>query len=292
MFAEGRMTMNKISISQAWAYATSFFSDQHSHHAIALIGVGVAVPVLLNLLLGGAAAMDPAMMASGAASMAAVGSTMFLVGILGFVLQMGSYFASWRMGLVPGQESVGSALGYGLVAALPVLLVTIAFVLVFGVILAVLFGSAMIPAFMGGGMPSDGAAMGSIGLMVLAVPVFLAAMLWLSARFCVMGPVMAASRSFNPLTGLGESWRMTAASQWKIMGYFVLLFIVVIIISTIFGMIFGVSMLAGGEPGTGMVAMVTIMGAFVSIPVAYLYVGIPAGIYKALGGGDSSDVFA
>jgi len=284
--------MNRISISQAWAYTTSFFSDQHPNHAIALIGVGVAVPTLLNLLLGGAAVMDPAMMASGAASMAAMGGTMFLLGIIGFLLQLASYFASWRMGLVPGQENVGSALGYGLVASLPVLLITVGFVLVFGIIFALLFGGSMMPLLMGGGAPTDSQALGSLGMVFLALPVFLAAALWLSARFCVMAPVMAANRSYNPLTALGESWRMTAASQWKIMGYFVLIAIVIGIISMIFGVVFGISMLAGNEPGSGAIAMVTIVGALVGIPVAYLYVGIPAGIYKALGGGNTSEVFA
>ncbi|NJS13975.1 MAG: hypothetical protein HC788_04355 [Sphingopyxis sp.] len=284
--------MNKISISQAWAYATSFFSDQHPNHAIALIGVGVAVPTLLNLLLGGAATMDPAALAAGTGSIAALGSTMFLIGILGFILQMGSYFASWRMGLTPGQESVGSALSYGLIAALPVLLVTMAFIIVIGVIFALLFGGAILPVLMGGGTPSDSQVLGSLGMMVFVFPLFLVAALWLSARFSVMGPVMAANRTYNPLTGLAESWRMTAASQWKIMGYFVLIGIIIVIISTIFAMIFGISMLAGGEPGTGTMVAMSVMGAIIGIPLAYVYVGVPAGIYKAIGGGDSSDVFA
>jgi hypothetical protein len=284
--------MNRISISQAWAYATSFFSDQHSNHAIALIGVGIGVPTVLQVLLGGGVAMDPAALASGATSMAALGGMVFLLGLIGFVLQMGSYFASWRMGLAPGQDAVGSALGYGLVAALPVLLVTIGFVLVFGVVLGVLFGGAMLPMLMGGNM-SEAGAVGSVGMAFLAFPVFFAFGLWLTARFCVMGPIMAAGRSFNPLPALAESWRMTAASQWKLMGYFFLLVIVAIILGMVLALVFGVSALAsGGEPGAGSMAVITIMSALVGIPIAYLYVGIPAGIYKALGGGDRADIFA
>lgn len=283
--------MNRISISQAWAYATSFFSDQHSNHAIALIGVGIAVPTVLQLLLGGPA-LDPSTFASGAASMAALGGTVFLLGLIAFILQMGSYFASWRMGLAPGQESVGSALGYGLVAALPVLLVAIAFVVVVGLVIGVLFGGAMLPMLMSGD-PTAAGAVGSVGLALLAVPVILAFGLWLSARLCVMGPIMAAGRSFNPLPALAESWRMTAASQWKLMGYFVLLFIVALILTMILGLVFGVSALVGGgAPGTGSIILITIVSALVSIPIAYLYVGIPAGIYKALGGGDRADIFA
>ena len=283
--------MNRISISQAWAYATSFFGDQHSNHAIALIGVGIAIPTILQVALGGPA-MDPAMFTSGATSMAALGGTVFLLGLIGFIVQMGSYFASWRMGLAPGQESVGSALGYGLVAALPVLLVTIGFIVVVGLVFGVLFGGAMLPMLMGGDPTAAGAA-GSVGMIFLALPVFFAFFLWLSARLCVMGPIMAAGRSYNPLPALAESWRMTAASQWKLMGYFVLLFIVALILIMVLGLVFGVSALAsGGDPGAGSMAVITIMSALVGIPIAYLYVGIPAGIYKALGGGDRADIFA
>jgi hypothetical protein len=284
--------MNRISISQAWAYATSFFSDQHQNHAIALVGVGVAVPTLLQILMGGGAAMDPAALASGAASMAALGGTIFLLGIIGFILQLGSYFASWRMGLSPGQETLGSALGYGMVAALPTLLVFIGFIIAIGLVFGVLFGASMVPMLASGNVTDAGAA-GTAGLVLLALPIFFAFGLWITARFCVMGPIMAASRSFNPITALGESWRMTAASQWKLMGYFFLLFIVIMIISMIFALVFGVSALVGGgEAGMGSIVLITILSALVGIPLAYLYAGVPAGIYKALGGGDRADIFA
>lgn len=284
--------MNRISISQAWAYATSFFSDQHSNHANVLIGVGIAVPTVLQILMGGsAAALDPATLASGANALAALGATTFLLGLIAFVLQTGSYFASWRMGLMPGQESVGSAISYGMVAALPVILVFIGFILVFGIIFGVLFGGAMIPALIGGDASAAGAA-GTAGLVLLALPLILAFGLWLSARFCVMGPIMAAGRSYNPIPALAESWRMTAASQWKLMGYFFLLIIVAMILGVVLSLVFGVSMLAGGGPGTGSLILLTIMSALIGIPLAYLYVGIPVGIYKALGGGNASDIFA
>ena len=285
--------MNRISISQAWAYTTSFFSDQHANHAIALIGVGIFGATVIQLLMGGGAvAMDPATLASGTGAIAALGATAFLAGIIGYVLQTGSYFASWRMGLAPGQETIGSALGYGMIASLPVLLVTIAFILVIGLVLGLLFGTAFIPLLMGR-QPSPESMVGTAGLVLVAMPLFLVFFLWIAARFCVMGPIMAAGRSFNPLPALAESWRMTAASQWKLMGYFVLLFIVAMIISMIIGLVFGVSaFIGGGAPDGGSFALFAILGALASIPLAYLYVGIPAGIYKALGGGDRADIFA
>jgi hypothetical protein len=285
--------MNRISISQAWAYATSFFNGQHPAHAIILIGMGVAVPLVLNLLMGGGAAvaMDPNAFTSGALAPAAVGGVV-LLGLAGFVVQTGSYFASWRIGLAPDEDNVGSAIGYGLIAALPMLLVLLGFILLFGIVLGVLFGASVMPLLMGGGDPSSLQAAGAgLGLLA-ALPLFLLFLLWLSARICCMGPVMADRRSFNPLLGMAESWRMTAASQWKLMAYFVLLAIVITIVSMIFAMVAGVSMLAGGQMGA-ISGFALVLSALVGIPVAYLYVAVPAGIYRALGGGsDVSGVFA
>lgn len=282
--------MNKISISEAWSYATSFFNGQHPNHAIALIGVGIVGPLLLNLLLGGGATMNPAAFAAGPEAVMAMGGSLLLIGLLGYILQSGSYFASWRLGLLPGKETIGSALGYGLVAALPVLLVTVAFILVIGILAGIIFGASLFP-LLTGGAPSEGQAAGAGLMIMLGVPLFLLLMLWLSARFCCMGPVMAHGRSFNPLTALGESWRMTAASQWKLMGYFVLLAIVVMVLAMIFGMIAGVGAIAGGQDGTGLVFGL-VVGSLMGIPIAYLSVAVPAGIYKALGGGNAGDVFA
>lgn len=284
--------MNRISINQAWAYATSFFGDQHANHAILLIGVGIGGPLLLSILTGGASAgamVTPDQLASGAA-IGAISGLAILAALIGYILQSGSYFASWRMGLEPGEETIGSALGYGLVAALPVLLVSLGFLLLIGILAGMVFGAALFPMLLGNS--SQAMSTGTAGLVLLALPVFLALLLWLAARFCCMGPVMAASRSLNPLTALAESWRMTAASQWKLMGYFVLIFIVVIILSMIVGMVAGVSMLASGGSVTGLSTGALIIGALLSIPTAYLTVAVPAGIYQALRGTNAGEVFS
>lgn len=282
--------MNKISISEAWAYATSFFNGQHPNHAIALIGMGIVGPLLLNLAMGGGAAMNPAAFAGGPDAVLAMGGSLILIGLLGFILQSGSYFASWRLGLMPGKETIGSALGYGLVAALPVLLLTVAFILLIGIVAGIVFGASLMP-LLAGGQPTDAGAAGAGIMMLLGLPLFLLFLLWLSARFSCMGPIMAHGRTFNPLPALAESWRMTAASQWKLMGYFVLLAIVIFIIAMIVGMIAGVGAIAGGDSGAGF-GFALVLSSLIGIPIAYLYVGVPAGIYRALGGGNAGDVFA
>lgn len=285
--------MNRISISQAWSHATSFFAGQGVNHAVVLIGLGVVAPLVMQFALGGGTAMaDPASFASGG-GMAALGALAFLIGVANYILQTGSYFASWRIGLTNGGEPLGSAIGYGLIAALPVLLLGIIMVVVLGLLAFLAFGSALAPMLMGG-QPSQ-AAVASSGLLLLALmPIAFLFFLWLAARFCCMGPVMADSRSFNVLVGLGESWRMTAASQWKIMGYFVLLGIALLAVLMVLGMFVGVSMFAGGGAPSAE-SMIGIMAGtlLLSIPMAYLQVGVPAGIYRALGGGvGQGDVFA
>ncbi len=277
--------MNKISISQAWSYATSFFSGQGANHAILLIGVGIVVPLILQFALGGGTAMvDPMMMATGGGLMA-MGAFAMVLALVNYILQMGSYFASWRIGLTNGGEPLGSALVFGLVAALPVLLLTLVVALVVGLIMFMIFGSAFM-AMASGGEPSNP---GSILLFIFLFFIFL---LWLASRLSCTGPVMADRRTFNVLTGLIESWRMTAASQWKIFGYFILLGVALLVIFMILGMIVGVSMFAGGGvPGGGSLVGLAVGGLVMGIPIAYLQVGVPAGIYRALGGARPADVF-
>lgn len=279
--------MNKISIGQAWSYATSFFAGQGANHAIALIGVGIFLPLILQFALGGGAMMtDPMSFASGG-GVAAMGGLMMLTSLVNYILQTGSYFASWRIGLSNGSEPLGSALTFGVIAALPALLLGIVVVLVLVLIGFVMFGSALAPMMMAEQPSAAGG-----GLMLLLMLLFFLFVIWLGARFCCTGPVMADQRTYNVLTGLGESWRMTAASQWKIFAYFLLIGVALVVLLMILGMIVGVSMFAGGTPGAGSIIGIVIGALLLSIPMAYLQVGVPAGIYRALGGRSQADVFA
>lgn len=284
--------MNRISISQAWDSATSFFSGQAANHAIALIGVGIVIPFVLQFVLGGGTAMVDPTGASASVGFAAVGALAIVLGLLNYVLQTGSYFASWRIGLTNGAEPLGSALGYGLIASLPILGLLFVIITIFGIIGFLLFGGALM-TMMGGGQPSpESIATGGV-TMLLLFPVFLFLALWLGARFCCTGPIMADQRSYNIIGALGGSWRMTAASQWKIMGYFVLIGIILSVLVMIVGMVAGVSMFAaGGVPSAGSMVGLVVGVILLSIPMAYLQVAVPAGIYRALGAGDTSSVFA
>lgn len=284
--------MNKISIGQAWSYATSFFTGQGVYHAIALIGVGILVPLILQIAIGGGAVLSDPMSFAAGGGMMAMGALAILVSLLNYVLQTGSYFASWRIGLTGGTEPLGAVLGYGIVAALPLLLLGFAMVAVLGLIAFLVFGSAFAPILMGE-QPSQAAIASTGMLLLLLMPLFFLFMLWLAARLCCTGPAMADRRTFNIFTGLGESWRMTAASQWKIVAYFILLGVAIAVIGMILAMVVGVSMFAGGGVPSGG-SMIGIMAGMLllGVPMAYLQVAVPAGIYRALGQSSQGDVFA
>lgn len=278
--------MNRISIGQAWAYGTSFFSGQVANHAIALIGVGVLVPLVLQFALGGglAAASDPMALAGGS------GPVAILLSLIGYILQTGSYFASWRLGLSNG-EPLGSAIAYGLVAALPVLALSILIVFVIGLVGFLVFGGLFASLTMGSPDPGSLARGGM--MMLLLAPLFFLLVIWLAARLCCAGPIMADRRSYNVVSALGDSWRMTAVSQWKLVGYFVLLAIALLVVFTIVGAIVGVSMFAGGGmPSSGSIVGLIVGSLLLTVPRAFLQVGIPAGIYRALGNSNQADVFA
>jgi hypothetical protein len=324
----GAISMNRISISQAWDYATSFFSNQHANHAIALIGVGIVVPTALQWLLIGDPlqnAFNPAALAGGANAMGAMGGLALIASIIGYVFSFGGYFTSWRLGL-SGRETIGSALTYGLMAsgAFIALLVGIglaavvaamaspwlslpfflAALLAFVVIFPVWFGflaivmliiavvgsfamSAMMAAF---GINAPGAGGGALVLVLIAALAVI--LLWLAARLGCTAPLMAERREFLPFRAFKESWLMTSASQGRIMGYFLLIGLVLLVLLIIVGLMVGggfQTMMSGNEPAS--LAMVG-FSLLLTIPMVYLTVAVPAGIYKALGGGDRADIFA
>src|SRR3546814_11766023 len=59
---------------------------------------------------------------------------------------------------------------------------------------------------------------GAILLMIILYVAMIVFLLWVQGRFMVAGPVMAERLTRNPVTGLGESWRLTGPSQWVIVG--------------------------------------------------------------------------
>lgn len=284
--------MNGFSIGEAWSQGIAFVSA-HLRTILMFVVAGVLIPQILQFLFVGGAAQQmvdmQAMMAGQAdptAMLAAMGGGGgIILAIIGSIITSTSYYASWRHGLTNGTEDTGSTLTYAIGAAAMMFLATVVIAIVVVLLLGVTFGLI-------------GAAVGieNFGLLFLLGFLMLFVMLWLAARLCLAGPVMADARSINPLYGLSTSWQLTAGPQWKIFGYFLLLAIVAFVALLLIGMVAGASMfgmMAGGAgPGAGSFIAILLAGVLISIPLALLYIAIPAGIYRTIVQHSPADVFA
>src|SRR3546814_19958798 len=107
-------------------------------------------------------------------------------------------------------------------------------------------------------------------------------LLWAQGRFMVAGPVMAERLTRNPVTGLGESWRLTGPSQWVIVGFYLLFTIGVFVYALIAGMIFGgiLGAIAGGAVVGAMLTMI-VMAALVYLPIIMLSLSVTVGVYRS-----------
>jgi len=326
--------MKQFSLSNARSLGLGHFSGKAAGHAILLIGLGILAPMILQIaLVGGAMGMmNPAMMGQNALSgMAGLGGLVLIVMLGTYLLQLASYFGSWRLGFAG--ESLAGAIAYGLLAgvvaivafgALIVLMVLIAMqlqgagaaallMLIFLIPLMLLFAALypvamsavavgmflllVIMAAFGSSMGAMNPAMamtggGALGLVVAFV--FVVLLMWAAVRFSCTTSAMADRGTVNLLTGLGESWRMTATNQWRIMAYLALIGIVLCVLLVVFAMVVGAGMMAGARAGSmpAMGAGTMIVSIVVAIPFAYLTVLIPAGIYRELRGPPAAEVFA
>src|SRR5688500_14194979 len=118
--------MNQFSLGNAWSKGVSFFSSQALNHAIVLIGLGVLVPTVVQYVIAGGVTgmMNPAMIGGGIGAFSALGAAALIALLASYVLQLGSYFGSWRLGFGEG-EPLGVAIVYGPIAGV---LVIVAFI--------------------------------------------------------------------------------------------------------------------------------------------------------------------
>lgn len=131
-----------------------------------------------------------------------------------------------------------------------------------------------------------------VGIVIAYVAVLLF-ILWVQGRFSVAGPVMAERLTRNPITGLSESWKLTQASQWTIVGFYVVFIIASIAYVLVAGLIFGgiLGAVAGGSVIGAMLTMV-VMGLVVYLPTMMLSFSIPVGIYRAIAPNGAAEVFS
>lgn len=286
--------MNSFSIGDAWSHAVAFLKT-HLQMLVIIVGGGLALSAILQYLSTGGIDQQQQLtaittaMASGDFGRlannpnAAMGLGGGIFAIIAGIVQSAAQFAALRLGLAPGEEQTGSAISYGLGAAVTLMLFFIAVVIVAAIAIVVpMVALGTGAAAAGGGTPSGA----MIALMVIAGLAFLVLLVWLSVRLSVMQAAMAAARSTNPIYGIKESWRLTRGNALMIFLYFIVLGILALVVMAVMGGIIGVIGAAVGSIGTMILTTVIL-----SIPVGIVGLGITAGIYQTLVPDTRYDIF-
>ena len=293
--------MTKMSIGAAFSETFAFLKANWMQMLMWVGGALVVVGVLGYLFLGStfsAMAMapnDPSLV------MGAFGK-IALFALIAAVIFYGVSMLIWRGGMHPGEApnfawafQAGPALAFGMVVIMIAAYIVI-FIVMF--IMTLIFGAAL--GGMGGLSPAalESGGAGAIGggtilLMVILYVAMVVFLLWVQGRFMVAGPVMAERLTRNPVTGLGESWRLTGPSQWVIVGFYLLFTIGMLVYIFIASMIFGgvLGAIVGGSVVGAMLTMI-VMAALVYLPIIMVSFSMPVGIYRAIAPRASGDVFA
>lgn len=193
---------------------------------------------------------------------------------------------AWLLGilvfLVP--LATGFAIVYTLFAAF------VAVFLATMLILAMIFGTLM------GDIGFAATLVGGSGLVTVILLVMSAIMLWLAARFSCATSLMAERRSFNLVAAMRESWRLTLDEQWGIARYLALIAFALALLLVGGAAVAGVGvrgLIAGGALPEAESLAGALIGMAVSLPLAFLAVLVPAGIYRELDqGAATAEVFA
>ncbi|HYD14392.1 MAG TPA: hypothetical protein VEC11_16220 [Allosphingosinicella sp.] len=316
--------MDKFSIIGAWSLGFRFIARHWLLHLLILLGLGIALPLGLQFALVGGP-METV-------NLGRIGPDPFgggwlvenplLLAILfaGWILQVGSYFASWRLGF---GARLGNALLYGLLAALvAIALVAVArtlgeygsrlvvspdafFVAVLIFLAPLLFVMALLfvtQAVMVAGVVllllafamGYGAISGTIGFAATLVGgdgsiavlllVLSGILFWLAARLCCTTSIMADRGSLNIFAAIRDSWRMTLEDQAAITRYLFLVGAVLGLVVIGLAVLLGEGMRAIPRGGVGytfdIATLIPRLG--LAVPLALLTVMIPAGIYRLL----------
>jgi hypothetical protein len=280
----GGSNMQTFDIGKAWTEAMAFLRDNLQMLAI-LVGAGTLIAAVaqyfimggetqaqLAAIMAAAQSGDLGQLARAGANQPG-GSAGGLILLLVALIPSTANFAALRLGLAGGEDDIGSAIVYGLIATV---LLFLAFVVI-GIVAVIAIALPLgLLGVAGGG--------GGVGvIMLLLILPLLIAFIWLVCRLSVMQPAMAAARSTNPLFGITESWRMTRGSALMIFVYLLVIGIATFVINLIVAGLFG---LVGGIFGVLMSSII------VAVPLAILNLSISAGMYRTLSDDPRADIFA
>ena len=309
--------MREFSFTNAWTWGVRFFSGAALGHATLLLGMGIALPLLLQIVLFG----RPAAMIDSASPQAADLANSILLPLVtaaGYVLQTCSFFASWRLG-AGRSETFGRALIFGLIAgvmvsfgfaiavvavgaifgmiSIPVALVAVLVVFVglfaiawttfaalFAASVWLLFLTALTMGAYMGDMTFAATVVGGSGVVWTILVAASLVLLWLAARLSCTTMLMAERKSFNVIAAMRESWSLTWDDEWRITRYLAALGLVMALLLAgaivLAGAGLAATLQAANQPGGDIGTAIVLL--ILSVPLAYLAVLVPAGIRREL----------
>jgi hypothetical protein len=291
--------MIKMSLGAAFSETFGFLKANWMQMLLWLGGAVVLACILGWLLLRNA--MGTMMMASGdpSAAFGALGS-FFLFAILAGTIVFAASLLIWRTGLVGGEPAsdIGWGLGAGAAYMLAMIVVYFATIIAMYIVMLII-GLLAFAIFGASGMSIESLATGgaSAGLILFGILFYIAIIvffLWFFGRLSVAGPIMAVNRSANPFSAFAESWRMTGASQWTIVGFNLLMAILFFVFFFVISMLLGSVTAAMMTPDAGAGAMIggLIVALLIYVPSVLISVSMPAGVYRSISAKAGSDVFA
>lgn len=194
----------------------------------------------------------------------------------------------------------GLALVLGILAAAPVIFAASLFYTLMSAMFAVGITALLLLMMMVGAATGNIAmaatAVGGSGAVVVMLIALSLVWLWVAARLSCTASIMAERKSFNLVAAIRESWQLTWEEQWGILRYLALLGLGLIV--TLFAAMTVIALgayatLHVGAPPQGGPAILAALGLLLGIPLAYLGVMIPGGIYRSLySAPDDAEIFA
>ncbi len=265
----------KFDMGRAWNEATSMIAANRELVAI-IAGIFVFLPSLVLAIvapemISGPTEVNPEdPLATMTAFYSENGLWIFLLAIVQAVgsLALFSLFTD-------GRPTVGDAIKTGAVTLVPYILAQILLVLVIAVVIGVPIGLAV-----AAGGPAAGALVGILGFV---------AFIYMMVKFSLLAPVMVIAGVLNPAKALKTSWDVTKGNSIRLLLFYVLLMLAVIVVAVVFGLVSGllVAML-----GTGAVSLM-VAGAINGIlgaVWAVLIVSVLSASYRQLAGPSATEV--
>jgi hypothetical protein len=274
-----------IGIGRGLAEARTL-AGTHRNMLAAYVALGVIIPFMLlssepifSLRTAMAIAANPWAFRFGGS----VAGPLYLLGIVA-VIVAGAMLAAWNAILAELREGYISEIMFGMVAGVGYLFANVLLSLAVGIV-------AVLPLILLGGAAEWSAAGGGLALEAYRFVLSLAGS-WIGVRFCLAGAIMGERGSLEPFSAFAESWRRTAAAQWRLWGFYLAYGLVFVMAFAGLAGLHG-AVIISNEPGSFVETAMSF--GWVLLFAAYFLgqILIPAGFYRASEPGTvAAEVFA